>query len=56
MAAIDFVVEHALLFRVHDVDDRRLAVDGDRLFERAHAQLGVHLCRNRAGQLDALHV
>jgi hypothetical protein len=49
----DFAVDDALPFRVLYVDDRRLAGDGDRFFERADAHLGVNLGGERACQHDA---
>ena len=41
IASITSLVEHALLRGALHVDDRRLAGDGDRLLERADAQVGV---------------
>ena len=48
----DFVVEHALLLGVDDVDDRRLALDRDRLLQRPDPQFDVDERGERAGELD----
>ena len=50
----DLLIEHALLRRPLHVDDRALTGDGDRLFERADAQVDVDGRDERSGQLDAL--
>ena len=49
--SLSMIVLHA---RALDVDDRRLAGDRDRLFERADAQVGVDRGDEVAAQLDAL--
>ena len=50
----DELAAHDLLARgVLHVDDRRLAGDGDRLFERADLHVGVDRDRAGAGELDA---
>ena len=48
------VAEHLLLDRALDVDDRRLAGDGDALFERANPHLDVDGGGEVGGELDAL--
>ena len=47
------LIEDALLRRALHVDDRTLTGDGDRLFERAHAQVDVDRRDERTCQLDA---
>jgi hypothetical protein len=49
----DVVRNRCLLFRVHNIDDRRLTRDRDRLRYRADFQLDVDLGGKRSGQLDA---
>jgi hypothetical protein len=48
----DLVVEDALLLGVDDIDDRRLALDRDRLLQRPDAQFDVDERGERAGELD----
>jgi hypothetical protein len=48
------LIEHALLRRALYVDDRTFTRDGDRLFERADAQVDVDRGDERTCQLDAL--
>src|SRR5436309_12984129 len=48
----DLAIEHAFLLRALHVDDRRLAGDLDRLFDPAHAHVGVNAGGEAAGQLD----
>ena len=50
----DVLVDDGLHARALHVDDRRLAGDGDRLFEAADAQVGVDRGDEVAAQLDAL--
>jgi hypothetical protein len=48
----DLIVEHALLLGVDDIDDRRLALDRDRLLQRPDTQFDVDERGERAGELD----
>ena len=49
----DFLVHDELILRALQVDDRRGARDGDRLFERADLEVGVHRRGEVALQHDA---
>jgi len=50
----DLIVEHALLLGVNHIDDRRFALDRDRLLQRPHSQFDVDERGERAGELDPL--
>src|SRR5437870_3903336 len=49
----DILADRGLHFRALDVDDWRLAGDGDGFLERADSQIGVDRRDERAAQLDA---